>query len=261
MKNNFECAGKQFNSQNHFIAYLDILGYKEIIKKPNGTMGLALCINKYIEDAKETARKYFSEKDNGSEIKLKAFSDNIMICTEKNWTILFAMIAVLQCRILVEDGIFIRGVLCVGELHIDKEFVCGQGIILAHEIESEIAIFPRVVIHDSFANAAKQQDNIPTATNTFEFLANLPNCSVDNDGYKYINYLLAACTMNNDEKKNSELLQQHREIIRTNLLSAGSERTKQKFQWCARYHNSIVEWFNSNGAKLSEQYLIHEVFL
>ena len=251
----FDSHEKQIEPSDYFIAYIDILGYKNLIKKP-GVIELARIINKHIIYARQIAKTYFSEKDIGSEIKLKAFSDNILLCTKTNWEILLAMVVSLQCKIIQEDGVFIRGVLCHGNLYFDDEFLCGQGILLAHEIESEIAIYPRIIYHKSYFYAANQQDKMRKATNDFEFVSHLPHAFVDFDSYSVLDYLLIGCHLIKDEEEKRNLLKRHKDIIIKNLQADLPERVMQKYQWSMNYHDHCIETLISSGAPLSDDYFI-----
>ena len=197
-----------FEPQGHFIAYFDILGYEHKIKEVGGASKLAEIINKNILLAQDIASIFNgSEHIRAKEInfKLKAFSDNFILCSENDFLSVLFISTVLQGR-LITDNIFVKGALCYGDLYFGKEFVCGEGLIHAYKIESEIAIFPRIIVDDSFSIAAVDEVKKSTSDRSdlrLQYAKNsdmerldlsfqeigLEAFSTDFDGYTFIDYL------------------------------------------------------------------------
>ncbi|MCL2842878.1 MAG: hypothetical protein FWE28_05340 [Oscillospiraceae bacterium] len=234
----------------HFIAYLDILGYKE--KANGGDIKLAETIDSTLDSAKDFAKWFLGRDDEDLGIAIKAFSDNILICTEKGWDLLFLMVGVLQHHML-DNGYFIRGALCHSDLYFDERFLFGKGIIMAHEIESKIARFPRIILHSSYRSAANAQDDPrfdprdDEAINIFDVFSSvagmLPLYLHDTDGYMFINYLGISHAMPDyaKEHKFEEVLESHRDKILFNIKDCERRCLPQgimeKFLWCLQYHN------------------------
>jgi len=223
-----------------YIAYFDILGYKAKLEE-YGTERLAQLIKKHIEIAKTISEYSKSNTNIDNEIKMKVFSDNMFFCSKKNWYSLIALSAALQ-NSMINDGIFIRGVLCHENLYFDEDFICGEGIVLAHEIESGYAVSPRILLHDSFTNAVNQEDRMVSVKNAFELSGAGIQPVTDTDGWRYIDYLAFSCSLVTDEKKIYDILSNHKMEIITNLENSVQHKSVHgKFLWCKGYHNAFID--------------------
>lgn len=252
--------------QDCFIAYFDILGY-EIKMEHDGeqlVQTIAQCI--------EVSHKLLNiVNDNFDSLNKRSFSDNFIFWSNR-YEPLLNIVGHLQ-REFIRNGIFIRGSLCFGNIGATDEFVYGTGLIKAHKIENELAIYPRVIIDDSFINNMRVSE--------FDFIN--PNkylqdyYFVDLDGYKYLDYLKIWWKFSKNglrdigvrfgdtvksmgktgESKTQfrDLLCEHREQILSNLHDAkkrNNRRIEQKFQWCANYHNRICDEFTNKLTDLRD---------
>ena len=208
----------KFIPKPHFIAYIDILGYEE--KVNNGDMKLAKNIDSILDIASDVAKEYLKEylgKHNAKDIgiKIKAFSDNVIMCTEDNWDVLFLIVGFLQSY-MIHNGYFVRGAMCHSELHFDERFIFGKGIIKAYKIESNIAKFPRIILHSSYKDAVSSLEKDKIIFDAFTSAAGmLPMYLHDDDGYKFLNYLEIVRTMQMLKAKQDfgDILKSHREQI------------------------------------------------
>jgi len=142
----------------HFIAYFDILGYKQHVAK-----GRAVEIANKIASSIEGIWDNFDMRKYGGDVsapedeaKLKVFLDNFIICSERDWHAVLQNAVRVQMYLALND-VLVRGSLCYGDLFFSNEFLCGDGIVLAHEIESQTAIYPRVIVDKPFIDEAKKQ--------------------------------------------------------------------------------------------------------
>ncbi|MCL2396969.1 MAG: hypothetical protein FWC93_02780 [Defluviitaleaceae bacterium] len=229
---------KDFAGTPHFIAYLDILGYEQLVREC-GIAGLSKIIYKRIlasEGTAATAREVFAEgREEHLEdfkIKIKVFSDNFFFCTRKNWKGLITLILAFQTSMAYEN-ILMRGALCHGDIYFGEEFICGDGLIRAHKLENEIAIFPRVIVDDSFLAKATPTEYLTG----LELLKAAGNLKIDFDGYHFINYLSIPLMR---EKERDALLKSHRDFVAGGLENENI-RVKQKYQWVKNYHNNFCE--------------------
>ncbi|MCL2284835.1 MAG: hypothetical protein FWC32_00555 [Firmicutes bacterium] len=249
---------KDFTPKDQFIAYIDILGYEMHMKK-HGAGELAQALDKIIMGV--ASFPAFPTIDSKSRSKFKVFSDNILICSETNWYEVLLHVQYIQ-QYLLAAGIFSRGCMLYGELYFDDNFVCGQGIIDAHRLESEVAIFPRIIVDESFI--VKMEPSIPdfyeTALQAESSRQRMDFSQVklkdnwveifelfkkDFDGMFFFNYmvLLEATDSTSQEEKESifaERLIHHRNIIKQNLINnVNNKRILQKYQWCQNHHNEF----------------------
>ena len=137
-------------STNHnferIVAFIDILGTSETLMH-----GTEEQINQYVRGIEGL---YSKIRDDLPIERLKMFSDNILIYTDgksaENIESLIESVASIQLYLLQEFGLFIRGGVVVGVLnHIPTDaddFIVGKAIVDAHYLESNVAIYPRVVV-------------------------------------------------------------------------------------------------------------------
>lgn len=143
--------------KEYYIAYLDILGYKDFFRnRKNEIQLLFKVINEQIQEIVSTNwifRYVPNIRNIDFQVKRKIFSDNLLFCLEKNdgkgekWRLLMfvMLVAYIQRRCLRECGILLRGGITQGEMLFNSEFVFGEGVINAVEME-ETAKHPRVAV-------------------------------------------------------------------------------------------------------------------
>jgi hypothetical protein len=150
-------------------------------------------------------------------------------------------------RYFLEKGVFVRRSLSYGELYFDEKFVCGAGISHAYKLENEIAIFPRIIVDESFIAAYRELGELDLTTT--EALC------LDFDGFYFLDYLrtlenginmtpVGKETESLDESikmKRTDFFQVHKEQIETNLANNKNPRVLQKYQWCKNYHNQVCD--------------------
>jgi hypothetical protein len=241
-----------FEIKQYFIAYFDILGFEKKVNQEDEKKNLILLttINDCIANSKEVISLFY---DTGSkvDIRVKVFSDNFVYCTENDYISLLCMIATLQCTFLPYN-IFIRGALSYGKIFISDEFIYGKGLIDAYKIESEIAIFPRLIIDDSFITGASKVETLKRNKEvSFELILESlkNNYCVDFDNNLFIDYLGMMKYFEDETGRASkgysfnELLDIHARNICYNLQT-DDKRIEQKYQWCKNYHNFICTKYN-----------------
>jgi hypothetical protein len=152
------------------IAYIDILGFKNIIEneKENAIKKITGCINKGLQSYNKLLRNTSDNEIDftGAKIidiknpKHLVFSDSVIFHIEDEENNLIRFLFALGClqKSFIEHNIFIRGSVAKGEIFEDKKNVFGPGVNEAYKLESEIAIFPRIVIHDDLVLKLKEKE-------------------------------------------------------------------------------------------------------
>lgn len=126
---------------------------------------------------------------------------------------------------LLAEGFFVRGGLTLGSLHVSDHALFGPALIEAYDLESRVAVHPRIVL--SRAAAESQRGTAD---------ASMLLC--DDDGQTFIDYLGAAVDNPHDP---IPVLQAHRDTVVERLH--GSRRHKrrwEKYRWLGEYHNAVV---------------------
>lgn len=159
------------------IAFIDILGFKEMVKNDIDKVILALRYIKLFidsfyripskrgtpDDIKVLGEPYEESEDISNLPKATMFSDSIVISKEIDNYFSFSdfieFIAQMQFELL-REGILIRGGIDVGNMHHDNTFIFGKGMVTAYLLESEVSIYPRIVISNEVVKRIEEQDNI-----------------------------------------------------------------------------------------------------
>ena len=145
------------------IAFLDIFGGKHIIEQ-NADESLNLVYKSYTE----AIARYKNMADPDFVLpNINIFSDNITVSCQLDDNFDNAleciMSVILFCTTLTAqfwaNGLLIRGGITIGYCFSDNLMVWGKALVRAYEIESTIAIYPRIVID-------------PFADELFDFLSN-----------------------------------------------------------------------------------------
>lgn len=152
--------------KEYYIGYFDILGYRQFfIDQPEKAEVFLTEIHNAIANTK---RHLFSMDNNNFlknilkvdvDIKIKIFSDNILLCLErcndteyeKSRALLFLVaISEIQRSFIIVHDLVIRGGVTIGNISFNDDYIFGTGLIEAVEIE-ETAFYPRIIVSESFS--------------------------------------------------------------------------------------------------------------
>lgn len=145
---------KQCELKEYYIAYLDLLGYKEFFKE------FPELVPQFYNDIKNAVNYAKKTIKNTSKANYRLFSDNIVIFVEVqedkdsdicNLMSLLLSIASIQRKFILNHNLFLRGGITIGNLCVEKDFIFGQGIIDVVEMEKEAKV-PRVLISEKITD-------------------------------------------------------------------------------------------------------------
>jgi hypothetical protein len=230
------------------LTYLDILGFRrmvEVSKSPSEILNILLAATTKSKISMGVM-KLTGEMHRWT--TTRNFSDLVVRHTEipshhnivERLNIEIQHLVQIQCELMARDGILIRGGLCIKDCYIDEEFIFGPGLIQSYRLESQIAVFPRIVIDDEISG-------LPLGGQLWG-----PSIRRGEDAAYFIDYLYAGCKSlgkfsSTSFATKSALLASHKEKIETKLLEPSregserlDERATQKLLWAALYHNSVV---------------------
>jgi hypothetical protein len=161
--------------ERRLIAFIDILGFKDIVKQSetnSSKIELIYSVLEYLKDwegskkwdlkfleIEEDAQKKGVRKfDLRGKTNTTSFSDSIVVSVKVDKDVnemastLIVNLAYLG-TVLLEKGILLRGGLTIGNIiHIDNGTVFGQGLIDAFMLETRSAKYPRIVLSDKLLN-------------------------------------------------------------------------------------------------------------
>ncbi len=139
--------------QDCFVAFLDILGVKNLLNDIKGKRELIDHIIKAIKINSRIAKADTKRTSNDGDLKIRSFyfSDSFAFIMKKepqNLPHLFLIIRYLQDKFW-EKGFCFRGAITIGKMYFpgrNEDVLIGKGISDAYKLESQIAIYPRIVI-------------------------------------------------------------------------------------------------------------------
>lgn len=135
------------------VAFVDVLGSSKAIKTDadNSLNAIHTAYDETIIEFKRYHSKLLTEP------KVDIFSDNIILSnevTEGNEKNAFRSIiffsALLQMNMWI-NGLLVRGGISCGSFFSDEKMIWGNALIKAHNLESQIAIYPRIVVEPEIA--------------------------------------------------------------------------------------------------------------
>jgi hypothetical protein len=214
------------------VSYLDILGFRELIKtrKPGE-------ISRLLRILSESVKPGTVFKDEN--IRSTKFSDTVIRtvpATPQNFAL--ELRSILGAHLaLIPEGILIRGAVTVGEAVRSWGIVYGPGVIKAYDLERVAGAPPRIIVDGEaltfFAAAIEKEGLSPEVA-----------CMLRKEGSKsYIDYL-GACEreFNVPEQEYSTFLELHRDLIRDGLTKhPANDGLLSKYLWLRDYHNRILE--------------------
>lgn len=135
--------------EEKIVAFIDILGFKNLVNEETN-----------IETVEATLRMpyNFRKDDMAKQLKITgvmmtSISDSIVFSIkrkEKNaMNKIMRIVSAFAQTLLLKNGLLLRGGIVVGKIYHDNEIVFGPGLVKAYELESQIAIFPRIVMKTS----------------------------------------------------------------------------------------------------------------
>lgn len=220
------------------IAYLDLLGTSSKIEKDRAENyffrihTLYNMVVSYSEDERFSKLSY-------SKIKTKIFSDNIIMAIPlssindmKAIRCLLKFVSLFQNYSSLLYSWLVRGGVTVGNLFLDKVFVWGTGLLRAYELESHLAIYPRIIMDRNIPSLIHENNDL---------------LYQDIDGQFYLNFLNSMEYRDADGNDNSlSMIRESFKILTEEIrLSDGSypDKPYQKLQW---YKNYLNRWYKQS---------------
>lgn len=181
---------KKFNYEERIVAFIDILGFENIIKSSITSqdklenLGSAITyIHDYFKEVKSTY-------PDPSILQLSQFSDSIVISISmKNsheMLAIFKHLKSIQSNLILKD-ILLRGGIVKGKLIHNDELLLGPGMINAYKLESKCAMHPRIVIDPKVLWQFRRVNGIKQAERLKDFDYE-KSFAKENDGTAYIDY-------------------------------------------------------------------------
>lgn len=211
--------------QDCYVAFVDILGFKNLIDSEKTTCSKILDIYNCFENVIPNLRIFSSPTDyvlveGVHSAKIKIMSDSICVYidanVEKALLCLVAICINIQNRLLKqEEPILVRGAITRGNIYADGDITFGPALTQAYLMEEKNAKYPRIIITKKLLDQGLDgiPDNIVKGTyNSLLFR--------DDDGFYRINFLA---------KSNDDSLFKLRTFVSKILDSTIDESIRMKY--------------------------------
>ncbi|HDS7364943.1 TPA: hypothetical protein QH505_003696, partial [Morganella morganii subsp. morganii] len=135
--------------KTYFVAFIDILGFKNIVEKERLSGYEGEQLNKLF-DCHVECEKIFKEHG----LDIVQFSDSIVISKayDKESFHEFVFSVSEYQKLLLRKGFLCRGGIAVNKHYSLSSFLFSPALIDAYKVESEKAIYPRVVVSEDVIN-------------------------------------------------------------------------------------------------------------
>lgn len=175
--------------KEHYVAFLDVLGFKEHLKKNS-------CEAMY--SIFDVLRKKTHKQLNLNGVQIEAYehirysilSDSIIVYIDANVDDAFASLvdvcsALQRALANREEPILMRGGIALGNLFYENDIIYGEGLVKAYLMESNLAKYPRIVFSGDTLTAGRKNSKY-----TFTELEGLSRIyKTDDDYLHYVEYL------------------------------------------------------------------------
>ncbi|MER2005925.1 MAG: hypothetical protein ABS939_00615 [Psychrobacillus sp.] len=240
------------NYGERLIVFIDILGFKEHIKlsvnDPTYFIKMRNVLN-HISSYQEinNGDDFLAQKDIGKEVTV--FSDSVVISypVELQGSLYRLLMDVIYMQLeLFGEGILFRGGLTVGKLCHDDNIVYGPAMVEAYELESKVAVYPRVIVSEkAIVEGIKHAENAPEIE--LEFINGL--LKQDFDEQYYIDFMSQWGEVDDSDLYFNSLAK-IRVIIEEAIRNTHSKPNIQvKYQWLKRYYNSVLDKLDKKYTK------------
>lgn len=194
---------RELRYEDRVLAWIDILGWSELLRESIHDpakippLFLAASALRYPKDAKEAQMELaneFNEKNLGNQglkmtvdyvPEISHFSDTVVWSFPMKNFWISGLVDEVQstCCLLLANGYLSRGAIVRGPLFHERGTLFGPAVLEAHELESSVAVYPRVLIGESMG------DLMPRTYMFEDERHDCLDCRTDFDGLRYLDIL------------------------------------------------------------------------
>lgn len=254
---------KTLTYERRLIAFIDILGFKDIVKQSeidSSKIELIFSFLEFLKDwekkdnwnlrfleiEEDAQKKGVSKFDLRNKTNTTAFSDSIVVSVKLDNNInemastLIVNLAYIG-SVLLEKGIMFRGGLTIGNIiHKENGTVFGQGLIDAFMLETRSAKYPRIILSDKLLNEL----NYPLETKKFRYPYHQYLERYD-DGCLGFNQLIFYAVLKSWSEMTPDLLTQSLNKVRKFIVSgldSSFEKPEvfEKYKWLKEQYNQLI---------------------
>jgi len=145
---------KEVEYEEKILIYFDVLGFKEIVKNNSAEQiyKVLRAVHGYSEPRYNCETIWFSDSIiQIYEYPYKYADKNDQFSFYHYFNNILGTVNLTQLSMLVNYNVLIRGSIVIGDVYYNKDehILFGNALIQAYELESQCALYPRIVIDDS----------------------------------------------------------------------------------------------------------------
>lgn len=254
---------EEIKYEQRIVAFIDILGFKEIIKQSErDTTKIELLYSvlnflkdwetsdnwdlKFVEIEEDAQKKGIANFDIRGKTNTTSFSDSIVVSVKVNDNVnemtstLVVNLAYIGA-LLIEKGILFRGGLTIGNIiHNDNGTVFGQALIDAYQLETKSAKYPRIVLSDKLIRELNYP--IETKRNRYPYHQYIDRFGDGCIGFHQMIYyqVIESWTEMTSEKMISSLTNVRKTIIDGLDNSFENPDVFEKYKWLKEQYNNLI---------------------
>ncbi|MBI3479721.1 MAG: hypothetical protein HY016_05100 [Nitrosomonadales bacterium] len=248
----------------HIVAFIDILGFKEIVsrseKDDKQLQQILECLEfikghevsdkwglQYIEIEESAQKKGVQRFKIGDDVQCTCFSDSIAVSVPVSdnsvnevVSTLVANLAYMGARLLTE-GVLIRGGVTVGNIiHQNGGVIIGQALIDAHELEKTLAMYPRIILSNELIGRLNYPINFKSESYPYhQYLTRFKDGCVGFSQLRFFQVIQSWVAMTDGHLK--EGLNKSRQTIIDGLNhSAEHPHVYAKYEWLRVQYEELV---------------------
>ncbi|MEN6641401.1 MAG: hypothetical protein ABFE08_03035 [Armatimonadia bacterium] len=240
---------------DRYVAYLDIMGYSELVREAGRSANPMATIDRVREAVSKVQLDHGRFHDWGAleGVTTKVFSDSIIISSPGDQRGCFDAIRWTMNVVarLAHRDLWLRGAITFGAHYDEGGVLFSPALVKAYEMEQKDAFYPRVLVTQSVIQTCRAEPD----TDRREWL--LSAIQRDHDRAYFLNYLALIMPGAIRQSDEHQLLWTHKAHIEDRLKKHRNQpRIAAKYGWLADYHNRFCERaLDDEGART---YLIKE---
>lgn len=278
------------NSQRTLVAYLDILGYREIIENEtpeefyesiartfNDMQVLidSLSTNEIQSNAPPTTNQSIAELV--ETMGFKILSDTIIIYWDLDdmerinkqyyekinnefigTTLFFTMVSSFILLFIARTGYLLRGGVCLGKFYtntfdslLDGELIFSEALVRGYELEKS-GNHPRILVDETLYNLWKSKVESVSKHKS----ATISQVKQDKDGEFYIDIyeIIRTCTVDVKKEWLVDIIKQINNML---VAKKDDKRVWKKWYWFKEYHNEKIKSFAKSENQDLDEFLIN----
>ena len=242
--------------ENRYIAFLDILGFKNMVYQSANNPQILNLINLALNYTRKVQLENYDGEMPMSDLgkQVSVFSDSIVISYEmkRPGSGFFVLLdLVYLCNDLLGVGIPVRGGVTVGQLIHENNKCFGPAMVEAYSMESDLAIYPRIIVDPKVIEYDLQHRG---KNNTIEFEREFLNNLIDVDDVDkmiYLDYLSQYSEFNDLETYNVYINYVRNFINESLKIYCNNPQIAVKYEWLKKYYNkTMVKVFGESNPLL-----------